>query len=143
MRNGQNQAPWRVGIYEGVFVTFHRQSYFTYKSAGARQSPYVEGNGGCTECPPTGLMRQPIVCTDFALLIHPENAEGFFSTPSPLEKAWVGTLIQMSALPFCILYGYPHSSKLQFFELVRKTLCVVTRGAVQHNLRGSSRFSTH
>ena len=23
-RNGQNQAPWRAGIYEGLFVTFQR-----------------------------------------------------------------------------------------------------------------------
>ena len=39
--------------------------------------------------------------------------------------------------------GYSFSSKLQFFERVRKTLCVVTRGAVQHNLRGSNWFSTN
>ena len=83
-RNGQNQALQRAGIYEEVFVTFHRQSYFTCKPVGARQAPYVEENSttsppsvegggprsgggrvskakllsherGCTECPPTSL----------------------------------------------------------------------------------------
>ena len=41
-RNGQNQAPWRAGIYEGVFVTFHRQSYFFHRY-------------GRTQCAPTSL----------------------------------------------------------------------------------------
>ena len=60
---------------------------------------------GCTECPPTGLRREPIVCTDFALLIHPENAEGFFSTPSPQGKAWVGAPLHKlvgSRFAFCM-----------------------------------------
>ena len=57
-RNGQNQALQRAGIYEGVFVTFHRQSYFPpYKSAGARQLPYIKSNGRCTECAPTKFAR--------------------------------------------------------------------------------------
>ena len=34
------------------------------------------------------MLRKTIVCTDFAPLIHPENAEGFFSTPSPQGKAF-------------------------------------------------------
>ena len=29
----------RTGIYEGVFVTFQRQSYFPYKPAGASPRP--------------------------------------------------------------------------------------------------------
>ena len=37
-RNGQNQALQRAGIYEEVFVTFHRQSYFP-TNAGARSAP--------------------------------------------------------------------------------------------------------
>ena len=41
---------------------------------------------GRTQFAPTGLRRQPIVCTDFALLIH--RAER--GPPSPLEKAWGG-----------------------------------------------------
>ena len=44
---------------------------------------------GRTEFAPTGLRRQPIVCTNRVPLIHPENAEGFFSTPSPQGKAFV------------------------------------------------------
>ena len=51
-RNGQNQAPWRAGIYEGAFVTFHRQSYFSLQIGGSKPPPYVEGNGRCTECAP-------------------------------------------------------------------------------------------
>ena len=38
-RNGQNQALQRAGIYEEVFVTFHRQSYFTCKPVGASPRP--------------------------------------------------------------------------------------------------------
>ena len=38
-------------------MTFHRKSYFSYKSAGVRQSPYVDGNGGRTQCPPYEFMR--------------------------------------------------------------------------------------
>ena len=34
-RNGQNQAPWRAGIYKGVFVTFHGQSYFSLQIGGS------------------------------------------------------------------------------------------------------------
>ena len=48
--------------------------------------------GGCllgrAQSAPTGLMRKPIICKNSVLLIHPENAEGFFSTPSPQGKAW-------------------------------------------------------
>ena len=45
-RNGQNQAHWRAGIYEGVFVTLHRRSYFSH---------------GCgrTQCAPTSLYGYP------------------------------------------------------------------------------------
>ncbi len=42
-RNGQNQAPWRAGIYEGVFVTFYRQSYFPHKTAGVNPRPTLRG----------------------------------------------------------------------------------------------------
>ena len=45
-RNGQNQAHWRAGIYEGVFVTLHRRSYFSH---------------GCgrTQCAPTSFHGYP------------------------------------------------------------------------------------
>ena len=47
------------------------------KIGGSKPPPYVEDNGGCTKCLPTGLRRQPIVCTDFALLIHRRGRSPF------------------------------------------------------------------
>ena len=59
---------------------------------------------GRTEFAPTGLRRKPIVCTNRVPLIHPENAEGFFSTPSPQGKAWVSVLLHklVNSRQFCI-----------------------------------------
>ena len=134
--------------------------------------------GGCllgrTQCAPTGLRREPIVCTDFALLIHRERSP--FPAGEGLVCAPLHNLVRSRFAFFMATHtvaNYSFSRCLRFYENYRQnrvfakqngvvrrqafcwarhsnftytpnyTRCVVvTRGAVEHNLRGSSGFNT-
>ena len=99
-RNGQNQAHWRAGIYEGVFVTLHRRSYFSHEH-------------GRTQCAPTEFAR---------LHSNPESLRKLF------PSGWRGEQAKISQCD--VFAQRRSQSKELYKRIIReiKRLCDATEG---------------